>query len=98
MATSRWVQSFLADRQLQLVIDGHTCPAQSIQSGVPQGSPVSPILFAIYLSGIFEAVEAAVPGVRALSFADDIELVATADTRRERETPTISQPSDAHNR
>ncbi|KKA16155.1 reverse transcriptase, partial [Rasamsonia emersonii CBS 393.64] len=40
------------------------------------GSPVSPILFVIYLSGVFGAIEAAVPGIRALSFADDIGLIA----------------------
>jgi hypothetical protein len=37
---------------------------------------VSSILFAIYLSGIFRDIEQAVPGVQALSFADDIGLVA----------------------
>lgn len=47
-----WVQSFLTDRRLQLVIDGHTGDTRPIQTGVPQGSPVSPILFAIYLSGV----------------------------------------------
>ncbi|KAL2012391.1 hypothetical protein VTN00DRAFT_5109 [Thermoascus crustaceus] len=72
-----WVRSFLADRRVQLMIDGTQCPEHPISSGVPQGSPVSPILFVIYLSGIFEAVEAAVPGIRALSFADDIGLIAS---------------------
>ncbi|KAL1978972.1 hypothetical protein VTN96DRAFT_7858 [Rasamsonia emersonii] len=71
-----WVRSFLADRRVQLVIDGHQCPEHPISSGVPQGSPVSPILFVIYLSGVFRAIEAAVPGIRALSFADDIGLIA----------------------
>src|SRR4051794_2604049 len=46
-------------------------------SGLPQGSPVSPILFCIYISGVFYAIEEAVLGVWALSFADDIGL-ATA--------------------
>ena len=31
-----------------------------------------PVLFVTYLSGIFDEVEAAVPGVQGLSFADDI--------------------------
>jgi ribonuclease HI len=72
----RWTQSFLTGRRVRLVIDGHQGMEYSIRSGVPQGSPVSPILFAIYLSGIFGDIEQAVPGVRALSFADDIGILA----------------------
>ena len=72
----RWTQPFLANRKVQLVIDNTQCPIQSINSGVPQGSPVSPILFAIYLSGVFNEIERRVPGVHTLSFADDIGLLA----------------------
>ena len=72
----RWVQSFLTDRKVLLVIDGHQGQEHSINSGFPQGSPVSPILFIIHVSGVFKAIEEAVPGVRALSFADDIGLLA----------------------
>ncbi|POS87202.1 hypothetical protein EPUL_001602 [Erysiphe pulchra] len=57
--------------RLQPVIDGHTGNNRPIQTGVPQGSPVSPILFVIYLSGFFSAVENQVPGIVATSFADD---------------------------
>ena len=72
----RWVQSFLSGRLVQLVIDGTQCPAHRIDSGVPQGSPVSPILFLIYLSAIFDTIEEAVPEIQLLSFADDIGLLA----------------------
>jgi hypothetical protein len=44
-----WVTSFLMDRQVQLVINGHQGPEQPIYLGLPQGSPVSPILFIIYV-------------------------------------------------
>jgi hypothetical protein len=73
----RWTQSFLADRKVQLVIDSFQCPVQPV-TGIPQGSPVSPILFVIYLSGVFQAIEEAVPGVQALSFADDLGIVVPA--------------------
>jgi len=45
--------------------------ARPVDTGVPQGSPAAPILFATYLSGISDEVESAVP-VRGLSFVDDI--------------------------
>jgi Reverse transcriptase (RNA-dependent DNA polymerase) len=41
---------------------------------------VSPILFAIYLSGVFQAIERAVPGLRTLSFADDVGLIVPASS------------------
>jgi ribonuclease HI len=75
-----WVASFLTDRKAQLVIDGHQGPEKLIYSGLPQGSPVSPILFIIYIRGVFEAIEARVSGVRPLSFADDIGLLTQASS------------------
>lgn len=79
----RWVQSFLTDRRVQLIIDGHHGAEHSVQSGIPQGSPVSPILFAIYLSGIFEEIERKIPGIKILSFADDIGLVTLGNSVNE---------------
>jgi len=43
-----------------------------VDTRVPQGSPVASILFVTYLSGIFDVVEKAAPGVSGLSFVDDI--------------------------
>ena len=45
----RWTRSFLTDRKIQLIIDGHANQEERIETGIPQGSPVSPILFLIYL-------------------------------------------------
>ena len=58
-----WVASFLTERLVQLLIDGQLGLLQVIRSGLPQGSPVSPILFLIYIQGVFGAIETAVPGV-----------------------------------
>ena len=52
--------------------DGKTCAASPVDTGIPQGSPVAPILFVTYLSGTSDEVGAAVPGIRGLSFVDDI--------------------------
>ena len=58
-------------------MDEFHCAMQPNNSGLPQSSPVSPILFSIYISRVFSAIEEAVPGVQALSFADDIGLTTT---------------------
>jgi len=68
----RWTGSFMSDRQVKLVLDGKVGEAKPVDTGIPQGSPAAPILFVTYLSGIFDEVEAAVPGIRGLSFVDDI--------------------------
>jgi hypothetical protein len=68
----RWVDSFLQNRRIRMVIDGCELEEREVRTGIPQGSPVSPILFAIYLSGVFSAVESSVPYTQALSFADDV--------------------------
>jgi len=62
----------MSDRQVKLVLDGKTGEGNPVDTGIPQGSPVAPILFTTYLSGIFDKVEEAVPGIRGLSFVDDI--------------------------
>jgi len=64
----RWTGSFMSDRQAKLVLDGKTGEASAVDTGIPQGSLAAPIMFATYLSGIFDEVEAAGPGVRGLSF------------------------------
>jgi len=68
----RWTVSFITDRHIKLVLDGKTGEASPVDTGIPQGSPAAPILFVTYLSGIFDEVEAAAPGVHGLSFVDDI--------------------------
>ena len=63
---------------MELVIDGFTNPRQKVESGIPQGSPVSPILFLIYISGVFSVVEKQLPNVTCVSFVDDLGFI-TAD-------------------
>jgi len=58
--------------QMKLVLDGKTGEVSPVDTSIPQGSPAAPILFVTYLSGIFDEVESALPGIRGLSFADDI--------------------------
>ena len=68
----RWTSSFMSDCQVKLVLDGKTGEVNPVHTGIPQGSPVAPILFTTYLSGIFDEVEVAIPGIQGLSFVDNI--------------------------
>jgi len=79
----RWTLSFMTERRVRLVLDGKEGEAHEVQTDIPQGSPVAPILFITYLSGIFEEVERRCEGVKALSFADDIAWWADGATEEE---------------
>src|SRR6266536_6319614 len=45
-----------------------------IQIGIPQGSPISPILFLIYIRNLFQDLES-----RGMSYIDDIGLIALSE-------------------
>ena len=64
-----WVSSFLSDRFLGLSFNGQIEQSTSINTGIPQGSPISPILFLIYIRDLFPTL-----AVRVLSYIDDITL------------------------
>jgi retron-type reverse transcriptase len=79
----RWVDSFLSDRRAMLVIDGRTGQTHAIQAGLPQGSPVSPVLFILSISALFQWLEDRHLTLQAISFVDDIGLVVECDELEE---------------
>lgn len=64
-----WVLAFLSDRLLKLSFNGQIEEFQSIISGIPQGSPISPILFLIYIRKLFDSGH-----IYYLSYVDDITI------------------------
>ena len=71
-----WTQSFLTDRKVEIVIDGYINPEKRVETGIPQESPVSPILFLIYISRVFDAIKEELPKTIALYFIDDLGFLA----------------------
>jgi len=61
----------MSNRQVKLVPGGGWRGKPS-GLGNPTSSPTAPFLSITYLSGIFDEMKRAVPGVRGLSFVDDI--------------------------
>jgi hypothetical protein len=76
----RTIQSFLTDRTVSLVVDQRDTQIRTLGAGVPQGSPLSPILFLFYNAPLLEIVERPDLQVSALGFADDINLLAYSTT------------------
>ena len=75
----RWTESFLSQSTVEMIIEGNAMERHPVEAGVPQGSPVSPILFAIYTSGLIKWVEEYVSEAEGLSFVDDLGWVATGN-------------------
>jgi hypothetical protein len=73
----RWTESFLLERMVEMIIEGNTMDRHALEAGVPQGSPVSPILFALYTSGLIKSVEQYVSEAEGLSFVDDLGWVVS---------------------
>jgi ribonuclease HI len=71
----RWTDSFMQDRRVVMSVDGQDGEVREVTTGLPQGSPVSPVLFALYISEIHQAVESQVEDCRGISFVDDITWI-----------------------
>ena len=50
---ARWAGSFMSDRSACVRYQDITTPSSPLQCGLPQGSPVSPILFLLYTEPIY---------------------------------------------
>jgi hypothetical protein len=77
----RWVESFMEERKVIMSMDGKEGDSMDVETGVPQGSPVSPVLFFIYFSGIFDRVEEKEEecGNEGISFVDDVAWVVEGE-------------------
>ena len=73
----RWTDSFMRDRRVIMSLDGQDGEEMAVTTGLPKGSPVSPVLFAIYITDIHQAVESQVEDSRGISFVDDVTWVVT---------------------
>jgi hypothetical protein len=74
LALIRWISFFLSQRSIQLRFNGKTQPLQRIRIGIPQGSPISPILFLLYIRDICKRR----PDTFTFSYIDDICIGASA--------------------
>lgn len=72
----RWTRSFCSDRAARIRLDGETSDSFPILCGLPQGSPISPILFLLFMAPALELGA----GAGHFGYADDINLLRSAQT------------------
>jgi hypothetical protein len=64
--------SFLSKRKFFVDINGETSNLYSIKAGVPQGSPLSPLLFSLFINGIGKELDKL--DIKFALFADDLTI------------------------
>ena len=79
-----WISSILLDRRQCVSIKGSSSTWKPVESGVPQGSVLGPILFIMYVNDIPDIVKSHV-----WIFADDTKLFASTD-----QTNTLQEDSN----
>ena len=72
------MRSWLSDRRQRVVINGVVSGWERVESGVPQGSVLGPVLFIIFIDDIEDNVDSKI-----LKFADDTKLIARVGTVQE---------------
>jgi Reverse transcriptase (RNA-dependent DNA polymerase) len=79
-----WVQAFLTNRSTRIRMPEGTSTRISTPTGIPQGSPISPILYLIYNADLLEDTQE--DGVVSSGWVDDVSLMAAGTTELEMTT------------
>ena len=66
-----WIESFLAERHQQVVINRESSYSAKVRSGVPQGSVLGPLLFILFINDM----ESCVKHFTIRFFADDTRIL-----------------------
>ena len=69
----KWFRSYLHNRQQYVFFNGCCSTPKTLETGVPQGSILGPLLFLIYMNDIKEACKKFIP----ILYADDTGLVSS---------------------
>ncbi|EDN04471.1 predicted protein [Histoplasma mississippiense (nom. inval.)] len=73
-----WIESFLSNRSTTLKLQEYTAPSAPIQTGIPQGSPISPILYLFYNADLIEVCKT--EETEAVGYIDDVSILAVGPT------------------
>ena len=74
-ALVQWIGAYLTSRSQRTVVGGSASSWAPVLSGVPQGSILDPLLFIIYVNGIFELTL----NSKLMFYADDMLLYRVVD-------------------
>jgi hypothetical protein len=75
---NRWLEMFLTQRKMKVVIDGDESEEATVDSGVPQGTVLGPLLFLCHINDLPDSVRSSVR-----LFADDCLLYRNIRTQQD---------------
>ena len=73
--TLKWLGDWLSDRKQRVVINGKESEWHKVNSGVPQGSVLGPVLFIVYINDIDEGINCTLS-----KFADDTKIMSKVES------------------
>jgi hypothetical protein len=65
-----WLEDYLSDRKIRVVINGQCAPWADTNAGVPQGSILGPLLFLVFINDVVDDISSDIN-----LFADDTSLL-----------------------
>lgn len=75
-----WITSFLTNRTQTVVVNGHKSIPAKVESGVPQGTVLRPVLFIIYMNDVTEYIQ----NIAIQLFADDSKITTAITNSTDR--------------
>jgi hypothetical protein len=76
----KWVSSFISNRTTTLCLPGYNTDAFLTHTGIPQGSPLSPIFFLFYNANLVDACNLPTSPSSGIGFVDDVNALAFSKT------------------
>ena len=70
----RWCRSFLEKRQIRCIDRASSSSWHHLSYGVPQGSVLSPLFFAVFINEVAQVLRVQCPAVKMILYADDVAL------------------------
>lgn len=72
---TEWIESFLTDRKTTIKTMEGESRLLTVETGIPQGSPLSPILFLFFVADLMDTIKREGPRTTPLGFVDDINIL-----------------------
>src|SRR6266568_4673679 len=88
----QFIQGFTGQKETLLVFSGYRSPPIAITTGIPQGSPLSPILFLFFVSNLLDTFEEG--ATQGIGFVDNTNLITYGPTAAEN-CRTLKKAHDA---